>query len=363
MSAPGDAWKASALKETLKDSYGAGSDVDMPDEVRFLHGVANLGRRYFKDCEEADRGLSVFILHPGRPTGLGRPTKYVPMLRNGRQPLAHRIWLTTHRVNDSFSLEMAEGESDGDVWTYVKEDLGLGGCPTVIVDSRAGRVTSHFYPKGLNEPGLEEERNLTRAMIDRNALFETIEAIYQDDLRTPDAQGEASNVWASTSKGYPSDKAEKFVQRVLKIGLTRAFPDFVVRPEQPQVEGRTDLEIEQQFADDPTSVTRHFILEVKVLRDVSHTGATKYTLTDVEGDIRKGLGQAVVYRDSKPARDAVVCSFDMRKSYTGASVYEFIRDDAKAKAISLWVWHLFSSSEAMRQRIMAGEPIGGERAC
>jgi hypothetical protein len=359
----GDAWQASALQETLKNSYGAGSDVDMPDEIRFLHGVANLGRRYFEDCDEEERGLSIFILHPGRPTEIGRPTKYVPMLRNGRQSLSQRIWLTTHRVNESFAVDMGDDVTDGDVWTLVKDELGFGDLPTVVVDARSQGVTSHFYPEGLNTPGLEEERDLTRASIDRDSLFAAIESIYQDDLKTPDAQGEASNAWASASSGYPSDKAEKFVQRVLKIGLTRAFPDFIVRPEQPQIEGRTDLEIEQQFADDPTSVTRHFILEIKVLRDVSHTGTTRYTLTDTESDISKGLAQAIAYRDGKPARDAAVCSFDMRKTYVGAEVYHSIRDVAVEKAIALWVWHLFSSSEEMRKRMMAGEAIGGERAC
>jgi hypothetical protein len=359
----GEAWQVSALQETLKTSFGAGSDADLPDEIRFLNGVADLGRRYFDDCEESDRGLSMFILHPGRPTRLERPTEYVPMLRNGRQSLSQRIWLTTHRVNESFSVEMEDGESDGDIWNYVKDELGCGDLPTVVVDSRDGKVAAHFYPKGLNAPGLEEESDLTRATIDRSALFEAIESIYQDDLVTPDAQGEASNAWASASNGYPSDKAEKFVQRVLKIGLTRAFPGFTVRPEQPQVEGRTDLEIEQQFADDPTSVTRHFILEVKVLRDVSSTGRTLYTQADVEADIRKGLGQAFAYRNGKPARDAVVCSFDMRKAYAGAAVYDFIRETAVEKAIALWVWHLFNSSESLRKRMMANEPISGERAC
>jgi hypothetical protein len=363
VSAAGESWDESALAETLKDSFGAGSDVDMPDEIRFLHGVAKLGRRYFQDCEDDERGLSVFILHPDRPGELGRPTEYVPMLRNGRQSLSKRIWLTTHRVNESFAVDMGADESDGDVWTYVKDELGFGDLPTVVVDSRDGKTVSHFYPGGLNKPQLEEERDLTLATIDRDSLYEAINSIYMDDLKTPDAQGEANNVWANAARGFPSDKAEKFVQRVLKVGLTRAFPDFVIRPEQPQSEGRTDLEIEQQFADDPTSVTRHFILEIKVLRESSDTGKTKYGLGDTEDAIRKGLGQAVVYRDNKPARDAVVCSFDTRKDYSGAAVYDFIRDEAVDKAIALWVWHLFNSSEEMRKRLMAGEAIGGEQAC
>ena len=363
MTGSGGGWEESALAATLRESYGAGSDVDMPDEIRFLHGVAKLGRRFFRQCEDDQRGLSIFILHPNRPSDLSRPTEYVPMLRNGRQSLSRRIWLTTHRVNESFAVEIEDDESDGDVWTFVKDGLGFGDLPTVVIDSRCGRVMSHFYPEGLNKPQLEEEKDLTRGAIDRASLFESINSIYLDDLKTPDAQGEVNNVWANAARGFPSDKAEKFVQRVLKVGLTRAFPDFVIRPEQPQSEGRTDLEIEQQFDDDPTSVTRHFILEIKVLRETSGTGATKYSASDITDAITKGLGQAVVYRDAKPARDAVVCCFDMRKTYFGAAVYDFIRDEAVEKDVALWVWHLFNSSEEMRKRVMAGETIGGERAC
>jgi hypothetical protein len=266
-------------------------------------------------------------------------------------------------VNESFAVEMGPDESDGDVWTYVKDELGFGDLPTVVIDSRNAKVVSHYYSEGLNKPQLEEDKDLTRATIDRDSLFDAINSIYLDDLKTPDAQGEANNVWANAARAFPSDKAEKFVQRVLKVGLTRAFPDFVIRPEQPQSEGRTDLEIEQQFEDDPTSVTRHFILEIKVLRETSDTGVTKYYESDIEEAITKGLGQAVVYRDTKPARDAVVCCFDTRKAYLGTAVYDFIRDEAVDKAIALWVWHLFSSSEEMRKRVMAGEAIGGERAC
>lgn len=356
-------WDKSALSETLRDSYGAGSDVDMPDEIRFLHGVAKLGRRFFQECEEDERGLSMFILHAERPGELSRPTEYVPMLRNGRQSLSKRIWLTTHRVNESFAVDIGADESDGDVWIFVKDDLGFGDLPTVVIDSRDGRVMYHYYPEGLNKPELEEGKDLTRATIDRVSLFEAINSIYMDDLKTPDAQGEVNNVWANTARGFPSDKAEKFVQRVLKIGLTRAFPDFVIRPEQPQSEGRTDLEIEQQFDHDPTSVTRHFILEIKVLRGTSGTGTTIYHASAIEEAIRKGLGQAVVYRDTKPARDAVVCCFDMRKTFSGMAVYDFIRDAAMEKGVALWVWHLFNSSEEMRKRVMAGAAIGGEQAC
>ena len=357
------AWQESALQETLKSSFGAGSDADLPEGVRFLHGVANLGRRYFENCDESERGLSIFILYRGRPSGLEQRTEYVPMLRNGRQHLSGRVWLTTHRVNESFSIDIGHVQSDGEAWEFVREELGCGDLPTVVVDSRGGKVVANFYPEGVNAPELEEESDLTRAVIDRDALFSAIDSIYMDDLRTPDAQGEASNAWASASAGRPSDKAEKYVQRVLKIGLTRAFPDFIVRPEQPQIEGRTDLEIEQQLADDPTSVTRHFVIEIKVLRDVSSTGNTTYPKAQVEADIGKGLGQAVAYRDGKPARDAILCSFDMRKEYVGAAVYDFILNTAIEKAVALWVWHLFHSSDEMRKRMMVGLPIGGERAC
>ena len=44
---PVDSWGRAALADTLQASYGAGSDIDLPDEIRFLRGVSRAAKKRF----------------------------------------------------------------------------------------------------------------------------------------------------------------------------------------------------------------------------------------------------------------------------------------------------------------------------
>jgi len=361
---PVDSWGRAALADTLQASYGAGSDIDLPDEIRFLRGVSRAAKKRFgKPDEPASHSPCIFVLHPPTAPEIdGRDRQHVPMVGNGLNPLSNRVWLTNFRVNDSYSYALTDAESDGETWEWLTSELGVGELPTVVLESRHGGLTATFYPAGISHPKLAEESDLTRTEITPDAVFAAIDEIYKGDLCTPDAQGETGTAWAEAPKGYASQKAEKSVQKTLKIGLARAFSEFIVREEQPQIMGRTDLEIEEALDDDPTTVTRHFVLELKVLRDCSDSGRTKYVDADNQKVIESGLIQVKAYREHKPTRAAALCSFDMRKVYSGRRAYGFVRERAETVDVLLWIWHLFASSDAARRyEFDSGQTVGGER--
>ena len=61
-----------------------------------------------------------------------------------------------------------------------------------------------------------------------NILAE-VEKIYEQHLRTPEAQSDAGKLWKKSSHWWPVANAEKVAQLYLKVGLSRAFPNCTVR--------------------------------------------------------------------------------------------------------------------------------------
>ena len=121
------------------------------------------------------------------------------------------------------------------------------------------------------------------------------------------------------SPGWPQEDAESRLQTRLRDGLVTTFPFCVIRPEQPQVTGRTDLEIEQQNPANPTNITRHGIIELKVLRSYYQFRGVLYPRPKRRSWIAGGVTQVAAYRLEKPFRWSALCCFDMRESDEGDS--------------------------------------------
>jgi hypothetical protein len=122
-----------------------------------------------------------------------------------------------------------------------------------------------------------------------------VESVYKTCLVTPRVQSKAGKLWRNQGKWWPSKKAEAIVQLNLKAGLAGAFPTCTVREEQPMAEGLLDLEIEQSDPLDRSKLTRHAVLELKVLRTFGETG-TPVTEDYTLGWVKSGVTQAHAFR-------------------------------------------------------------------
>src|SRR5580704_6721219 len=113
----------------------------------------------------------------------------------------------------------------------------------------------------------EDVRSLSiTGTVTLNNIFAVIDQIHQKSLVTADAHSAAGKLWVNSVKCHPIEKAEDCIQMYLRIGLATWFPTCDIRWEERSVAGRLDLKIGESDALDKTRVTRHAILELKVLR-------------------------------------------------------------------------------------------------
>jgi hypothetical protein len=335
---------------------GLGADYELPLHVRFIAGAAKLirKRRAITNGKTDAIEPAIFLLQP-TPPDLGAPARRVPMLDNGLTPLTGRLWFVNAVVNVGKYIELS-GEEDDELFRRIAEDFRLGDVQAIVFDPRAESIEIRYYPRGLQNPDICELISVSGTDISLDGIFAAIDRIHQNCFVTPDAQSLSGKLrlWKDSSKWLPSSDAEAIIQMNLKAGLTTAFPTCTVRHEQPQVSGRLDLEIEESDPLDCGHITRHAILELKVLRSFSETG-TPVPSEKTLDDVTSGVQQAAAYRDEKCARASALCCFDMRREPSGETCFKHIRNTAKDTCVRLRLWFIFATSKLYRATLV---PLG-----
>jgi hypothetical protein len=342
-------WAGDDLSSTAKANAGIGADSDLPLEVRFIAGVAKLLRRRLAEAgQEMDPVRpAIFLLEPNARTHKpDTQPKRVPMLDNGLTTVTGRLWFVNATVVVGKYLELDQVDDD-ELFLIVTECLRLGEVPTVVFDPRPSLPEARFYPRGLADATKYNKLRISGCEITLEDIFQVVERIYKERLITPEAQPPAGKLWKDQRKWWASDEAEAMIQLYLSIGLTAAFPTCTIRHEQSDTPGRLDLEVEEADVDNRSRVTRHAILELKVLRSFGSTGiaeSEQYTLDWVTS----GVKQAATYRDRRGALAASLCCFDMRKEHTGDRCFHHVRELGKDLNVTLHVWFIFATSKHYR---------------
>ncbi len=361
MAAEGDetkslgSWTGADFAGTARANFGIGADADLPSDVRFLAGVAKLIRRRMAEngAETDPARPAVFLLEPNaRPHKPEALPKRVPMLDNGLTSVTGRLWFVSPVVVSGKYIELEEADDDA-LFAIVTDTLALGQVPAIVFDPRTTVPTVRFYPSGLSDPEKCNAVVISGTDVSLQQIYEAIDKVYQHCLVTPEAQARAGKLWVDGSKWWPSQEAEDVVQLYLRAGLTTAFPTCTVRHEQTAVPGRLDLEIEQSDPLDRGKITRHAVLELKVLRSFRSSGTTVSKTETLEW-VESGVRQAASYRDERGALAAALCCFDMRKEHTGEKCFEHVQELATKLIVELKHWFVFGTSEQYREFATGG---------
>jgi len=346
-------WKNDNLAATALAGAGVGADDNLPVDIRFLRNVAtHIRRRVAHPGAQQDPIVpAVFLLRPN-PSGLNlpNPPKRVPMLNNGLTPLAGRLWMigagpaSGHYSDYTFT-------GDDELFKLVVNDIGEGCCPTILFDPRPAVPEVRYFPDGLGNPDNYRDVSISTADVPLDRVMDAVNIVYHASLVTPEAQPPQGTLWENQSKWWPKRHAEALVQLNLKAGLAGAFPTCTIRHEQTMPEGRLDLEIEQSDPLDRSKVTRHAILELKVLRSFGDTGIV-YTAKQTEEWVESGVTQAAAYRSSKGAKWAALLCFDMRKDLSDQACFAHVKETAKTLQVTLRCWHLFATSKLYREALV-----------
>ncbi|MFJ6195786.1 hypothetical protein [Micromonospora sp. NPDC092111] len=347
----GDAWSPEALLDTLQQFLGVGLNDDLSDEIRFLGGVATLIRKRLVrgELNQSPRRPAVFFLHP-EPLDVSSADKgqFFPMLDNGLDPVSGRLWFLNKVVNCGTAIEV-QSDNDASLFNLVVKELGVGEIPAVILDTRTPEPEARYYPKGLGSPGQCRLVRIDVAHVSVNDVFEVIDRVYEQQLCTPDVQGNGGKLWEGDStRGWAVKNAEDKVSVVIRSGLSGHFIGCFIEAEQVQPEGRLDILIKEPSLNDRAQQTLHAVLELKVLRGKNSSGASvpdSYNKDWVE----KGVLQASEYRRGNGARLAALCCFDMRSTPSGQDCFQHVQELAERLDVRVKCWHLFSSSENYRR--------------
>ncbi|MDX8143945.1 hypothetical protein SK854_17635 [Lentzea sp. BCCO 10_0061] len=333
----------------MKNFLGVGRNTDLPDDVRFLTSVTQLIRKRIDQGEVSEQSPAIFFLHP-QPLDLSgsRETSQVWMLDNGLRGVSGRMWFVNKTASNGTAVHLDPDEDDEQLLQLAVNELEAGHVPAVVFDARTPTPETRYYPEGLANADNFRFIKVFGNLITLEEVFVVIDRLYEQQLCTPNVQQKAMALWEKADKHFTSSKAEDLIQGVLRAGLTGHFPGCDVKAEQPQASGRLDIEIEEASPFDRSQITRHVVLELKVLRDFGSTGAS---VSDRENDdwTRSGVEQAATYRDERGTRLAALCCFDMRVEYTGDSCFDNVRDLAARLSVELRSWHIFASSKAYRR--------------
>jgi hypothetical protein len=333
------------LQSTLLS--GRGSDTDAPEHLRFLVAARRtaLRREREPDCE-FDRPAAIVLVPPdffeSPPPGLTRR----PLLNNGNYPLTGQV----HFVNVAVAGQSLEYVGDEGALFDLLVATRVDALPTVIYAPKAGGLSKlSWYPDGVRDdtkvvvvPVAVEEPTAQR-------ILQAVNGVYEGHLKTPDQVLPGTSPWFKPAQGWAAKDAEKIVQQAVKIGLYARFsPQCRIKAEQPDKDGRTDIEVVGEFGATANSVTNFAVLELKILREKGSTGAKSshaYNATH----IKDGVNQAYTYGADRHFRERLLCCFDMRATNAGASaVFEPIQSEADTLGIHLGFWFLYRSSEHYR---------------
>ena len=348
-------WKDADLEATTTIHAGLGADAGIPKDVRFRSNVVKLVRRRLAlTPKSADLELpAIFLLRPSPPDEMPteRP-KRVPMLDNGRHELNGKVWFVGAGPGSGHFVPFANDDDDL-LFRFVTDDLNLGAVPAIVFDPRLNDPHLRHYPNGLNDVGEFEEITILSVQVTFAQVSEAVNRTYLEKMKTPDAQPQTAKLWKKASKWQPFQDAELRVQMYLEIALNSAFPTCTVRSEQSMPEGRIDIEIFENDANDRSIITQHGVLELKVLRSFGETGrkvSQKYT----KEWIKSGVQQAAAYRDGKGAKWGALLCFDMRCQNIGdTESFKHVTALAKKFGVCLRRWFMYGTSAQLRSTLIS----------
>jgi len=346
------AWSASELRETAELFAGAGSDSEMPPEVRFLRAVARLlVKRRTRDgaLNDTDTAAVLILETRERNDPFLEPFSLEPMLDQAMATINGRLWLANEKL--TFGHFVEHQHSGVELFDWVVDTLGLGSRPAVIFDPTVDGGELRYYANGLSDMGEVKAYPLgaVREVTFKQA-HEVIDLVHTEHLASPHTQ--VVSTWKKARSHWAANNAEALIQSLIKVALKSTFLFCEVDKEGNVKTGRFDLTISYV---DPSTRTRtcYGVLELKVLKSAGSGGAT-VAAADNLAAVQDGLVQAYSYRDNLSASWAALCCFDMRKDADATEeCFTAIAGEANKHDVNVSRWRLYNSVKKYRESISA----------
>lgn len=340
------AWAGDSAALAAATLSGRGSDLELPPPQRFRANVTRCVVLREKLPEaEYDRPCA-FVFTPAEILErLPETAIRTPFLNTGHYPLTGQVHFVG--VTGNGKSQPYDG-APGDLLDALNT-AGVATLPTLVYDPKPGHSTLSWYPRGVADDASVELTPVIEVAPTPERIAETISAVHRGELITPDQVPAHDRVWEDADKGWAKQDAEARVQRVVRIGLQARFPMCRIRAEQPDKDGRTDIEVVEEFGRSAGEVVHYAVLELKVLREKGSTG-NGYSAKEITDHMDEGVNQASSYGDGRNFLSRMLCCFDMRSTNAGeATVFAPFTAKAETLKVHLRHWFLYRSSGHWRQ--------------
>lgn len=337
---------------------GKGSDTGLPEPLRFFIAVRRMVQTRERETDaEFDRPAAMVLVSPAFYESPATVLVRKPFLNSGNYRLTGQVHYlgvaatgqSRDYAGDDGALEDALGADHADT------------LPTVIYLPKAGGHSKlNWYPQGVAQRDNVQSFPVATEAPTPERIKQVIDGVYENELKTPDQVPASFSVWKDSTKGWLVKNAEERVQYAVRLGLSGRFsPHCRIKAEQPDKDGRTDIEIIGDFGVAPGKQTNFAVLEMKVLRERGSTGNLR-SPSQIDKHVYDGLEQASTYGDDRHFEERLLCCFDMRPTNAGEkTVFAAIHDDAEKLKVHLCLWYLYRSSDHYRKAQVAGKLRGG----
>lgn len=341
------AWEPERASITSAPVPVWGDVEDLSDSIRFQINVARLVRRREVNAAAETEGCAIFVLvdhATQRALSLQPGHTLERLIHTGAKRLTGRI----HWVNPSAQSSVYEEFTGPESEMFARlEQLSLSSAPAMIYMAQEPESSLSYYPRGTADYNTVVPVRFGMGTVSQIEVLSAIEAVYQTELITPANTG-PYKIWEDSDKGRPFEHAERGIQQFVRIGLATGFSWCKIRAEQPDKDGRTDLEIVDTVSGGPGVTVHHALLELKVLRSRGSTGLG-VNQGETDQHIRDGVEQANTYGTSRNSLERLLCCFDMRDVDPGNdATFAHVKEAAATFKVSLNRWFLYRSPELLR---------------
>jgi hypothetical protein len=328
-----------------------GDAADLPEDVRFTANVARLiNLREANASAEFDRPAAFVLVPPQKYEEVRTGRTHERLLHTGARRLTGRI----HFVMAAATSSVVEEYIGGDEALFERlKALGVGETPTLVYVPQKPNSSLSYYRQGTQSDESLANIPLTSSAVTFQAIEDTLHAVYEQELATPDNTG-PSKIWKDAAEGLPADLAERRVQQLIRVGLIGRFGAICsIRQEQPAKVGRTDVEVVEDRGRPPGVCIHHAVLELKVLRSRGETGSS-VSENETHTHINSGVNQAHAYGHDKNTLHKMLCCFDMRDENEGdQKCFAHVQATAANLQVALRRWFLFRDSNSYRDALAA----------
>jgi hypothetical protein len=335
--------ETSSREQPFPDNAGASPDT------RFLTKVSALVSTRQEQGENG--GFTVFLKSEALQTdALASSGIMFPSLANGNDPICNKVWLSNTSLAVAYSIDVDCTDQSRLFQEIVAR--GLGALPALLVDWRGNIPQGQFFANGCNDLDAVESVELTYVEITRDVMKACLDHATSTSLETPalTRSGHSEPIWTNAAKGWPAHRPEERIQGKIIHHLRSRFTKHVVRAEQHNDDGISDLVVfaRRHDASGRRIIVNEWVLELKALTDRTESG-TVVPSSNIKTRVSDGLVQAIAYRTQEHARQAALCCFDMRAEDEGDDAcFRHVATTANAKDVELWRWFLYRATKDRR---------------